>query len=137
MKSSLFTAAVSRSASTSSAASARANRAPAAVRLPPAAEAPGELALAWSVLSDNGRRPLVVRSSSPVEDQDNSSMAGLFTSIVGVAGWAAFEAEWGETGAIVAPEDIAEVIAFLCSPAGRCIRGQNLIADAGVTLPFN
>ena len=51
-------------------------------------------------------------------------------------GWAAFEAEWNSTGAIVAPEDIAEIIAFLCSPAGRCIRGQNLIADAGVTLPF-
>ena len=51
-----------------------------------------ELALAWSVLSDNGRRPLVVRSSSPVEDQASSSMAGLFSSVVGVAGWSAFEA---------------------------------------------
>lgn len=52
-------------------------------------------------------------------------------------GWAAFEAEHGATpGAIVTPEEIAEVIAFLCSPAGRCIRGHNLIADAGVTLPF-
>ena len=52
-------------------------------------------------------------------------------------GWAAFEAQHGATpGAIIAPEEIAEIIAFLCSPAGRCIRGQNLIADAGVTLPF-
>jgi enoyl-[acyl-carrier protein] reductase III len=52
-------------------------------------------------------------------------------------GWAAFEAEHGATpGAIVSPEDIAEIIAFLCSPAGRSIRGHNLIADAGVTLPF-
>jgi enoyl-[acyl-carrier protein] reductase III len=50
-------------------------------------------------------------------------------------GWEAFEAERAP-GTIVSPEDIAEVIAFLCSPAGRCIRGQNLIADAGVTLPF-
>jgi enoyl-[acyl-carrier protein] reductase III len=52
-------------------------------------------------------------------------------------GWPAFEAEHGKTpGAIITPEEIAEIIAFLCSPAGRCIRGHNLIADAGVTLPF-
>jgi enoyl-[acyl-carrier protein] reductase III len=50
-------------------------------------------------------------------------------------GWAAFEAEH-EPETIVAPEQIAEIIAFLCSPAGRCIRGHNLVADAGVTLPF-
>jgi phosphohistidine swiveling domain-containing protein len=49
-----------------------------------------ELAVAWSVLSDNGRRPLVVRSSSPVEDQASSSMAGLFTSVVGVGHWSDF-----------------------------------------------
>jgi rifampicin phosphotransferase len=48
------------------------------------------LAVAWSVLSDNGRRPLVVRSSSPVEDQASSSMAGLFTSIVDVRQWSDF-----------------------------------------------
>ncbi|MDQ4098358.1 MAG: SDR family oxidoreductase [Actinomycetota bacterium] len=51
-------------------------------------------------------------------------------------GWTAFEAEH-EPETIVAPEQIAEIIAFLCSPAGRCIRGHNLIADAGVTLPFD
>jgi len=52
-------------------------------------------------------------------------------------GWPAFEAEHGNTpGAIITPEEIAEIIAFLCGPAGRCIRGHNLIADAGVTLPF-
>jgi enoyl-[acyl-carrier protein] reductase III len=50
-------------------------------------------------------------------------------------GWASFEAERAP-GTIIAPEDIAEIIAFLCSPAGRCIRSHNLIADAGVTLPF-
>jgi phosphohistidine swiveling domain-containing protein len=49
-----------------------------------------ELAVAWAVLSDNGRRPLVVRSSSPVEDQAGSSMAGLFSSVVGVTHWAGF-----------------------------------------------
>jgi enoyl-[acyl-carrier protein] reductase III len=51
-------------------------------------------------------------------------------------GWAAFETEHGPAGTIVTPEQIAEVIAFLCTPAGRCIRGHNLVTDAGVTLPF-
>ena len=49
-----------------------------------------DLAEAWSRLSDHGRLPLVVRSSSPVEDQAGSSMAGRFTSVVGVRHWVAF-----------------------------------------------
>ena len=52
-------------------------------------------------------------------------------------GWEAFEARWASTpGVIIAPERIAEIIAFLCTPAGRCIRGHNLMVDGGVTLPF-
>ncbi len=45
---------------------------------------------AWSDLAGNGGVPLVVRSSSPVEDQSASSMAGCFTSVVDVRGWDAF-----------------------------------------------
>jgi len=45
---------------------------------------------AWAELSANGDIPLVVRSSSPVEDQAGSSMAGRFTSVVDVRGWTAF-----------------------------------------------
>jgi enoyl-[acyl-carrier protein] reductase III len=37
-------------------------------------------------------------------------------------------------GRVADPEDIAEIIAFLCSPAGRWIRGQTLVADGGITL---
>ncbi len=52
-------------------------------------------------------------------------------------GWEAFEARWKSTPeVIIAPGRIAEITAFLCTPAGRCIRGHNLIVDAGVTLPF-
>ena len=54
-------------------------------------------------------------------------------------GWEAFEADQTVTvpaGRMAAPEEIAEIIAFLCSPAGRYIRGQNLIVDGGVGLPF-
>ncbi len=54
-------------------------------------------------------------------------------------GWDAFEAEGAArvpAGRMASPEEIAEIIAFLCSPAGRYIRGQNLIIDGGVGLPF-
>ena len=42
---------------------------------------------AWRRLSEGGSRSLVVRSSSTVEDDHASSMAGVFTSVVDVAGW--------------------------------------------------
>jgi enoyl-[acyl-carrier protein] reductase III len=37
-------------------------------------------------------------------------------------------------GRLVTPEDIAGVIAFLCSPAASMIRGQVIIIDGGYTL---
>jgi enoyl-[acyl-carrier protein] reductase III len=37
-------------------------------------------------------------------------------------------------GRLVTPEDIAEVIAFLCSPAAQMIRGQTIIVDGGFSL---
>ncbi|WP_249523057.1 PEP/pyruvate-binding domain-containing protein [Modestobacter marinus] len=45
---------------------------------------------AWRDLSADGTRPLVVRSSSTVEDLGESSMAGRFESVVGVRGEAEF-----------------------------------------------
>ena len=44
---------------------------------------------AWRRLSSEGT-PLIVRSSSTVEDADASSMAGRFRTVVGVHGWGAF-----------------------------------------------
>lgn len=38
-------------------------------------------------------------------------------------------------GRIAAPEDIAGVVAFLCSPAAEMIRGQVIVVDGGYTLP--
>jgi enoyl-[acyl-carrier protein] reductase III len=54
-------------------------------------------------------------------------------------GWDTFESEGAQrvpAGRMASPEEIAEIIAFLCSPAGRYIRGHNLIVDGGVGLPF-
>jgi rifampicin phosphotransferase len=45
---------------------------------------------AWDELSDAGARPLVVRSSSPQEDTEESSLAGQFASVLDVRGWRAF-----------------------------------------------
>ena len=37
-------------------------------------------------------------------------------------------------GRLVEPQDIAEVVAFLCSPAARMIRGQVIVVDGGAAL---
>ncbi|WP_051852910.1 PEP/pyruvate-binding domain-containing protein [Streptomyces aureocirculatus] len=52
----------------------------------------GEDALrhAWSELSGQGARPVVVRSSSVHEDGAESSLAGLFETVLDVRGWNAF-----------------------------------------------
>ena len=57
---------------------------------PPDDGTPTALHEAWKALSDTGRRALVVRSSSTVEDGGSQSMAGLFTSVLDVQGWEAF-----------------------------------------------
>ncbi|MDQ4088972.1 MAG: hypothetical protein M3163_01485, partial [Actinomycetota bacterium] len=49
-----------------------------------------ELRAAWMEASEGGRRPVVVRSSSTVEDGRTSSMAGMFTSVLDVGDWPTF-----------------------------------------------
>ena len=39
-------------------------------------------------------------------------------------------------GRLVTPEDVAEVVAFLCSPGADMIRGQIITVDGGLTLPL-
>ncbi len=72
--------------------------------------------------ADGDRRPLVVRSSSVVEDTAESSMAGQFESVVGVAGFdefvAALRTVLDSRVAAGAPEEpIAELIQPLLEPA--------------------
>ena len=46
-------------------------------------------------------------------------------------------AEQTPAGRIVTPGDVAQIVAFLCSPAAKMIRGQTIIADGGFTLPIS
>ncbi len=46
-------------------------------------------------------------------------------------------AELTPAGRIVTPGDVAQIVAFLCSPAAKMIRGQTIIADGGFTLPIS
>ncbi len=39
-------------------------------------------------------------------------------------------------GRLVRPEEVAQVIAFLCTPAAAMIRGQTIVVDGGYTLPI-
>jgi enoyl-[acyl-carrier protein] reductase III len=39
-------------------------------------------------------------------------------------------------GRLVTPEDVAGLVAFLCSPAADMIRGQTIVMDGGTTLPM-
>jgi len=58
-----------------------------------------DLRAAWERLSAGGRRTLVVRSSSTLEDGAVSSMAGRFVSVLDVEGWPAFLAAVDEVRA--------------------------------------
>lgn len=60
-------------------------------RLAAGSPLPDDVHAAWRELSAEGRRALVVRSSSTVEDLGDSSMAGRFESVVGVRGPEEFE----------------------------------------------
>jgi enoyl-[acyl-carrier protein] reductase III len=40
-------------------------------------------------------------------------------------------------GRLVTPEDVANVVAFLCTPAASMIRGQVILVDGGYTLPVS
>jgi phosphohistidine swiveling domain-containing protein len=59
-------------------------------------ELEGEVRAAWQWLSGDGRRRLVVRSSSVAEDGAAFSMAGRFVSVLGVVGWSGFRAAVGQ-----------------------------------------
>ncbi|WP_261558289.1 PEP/pyruvate-binding domain-containing protein [Frankia tisae] len=74
----------------------------------------------WQELSDDGSRPLAVRSSSVAEDSASSSMAGQYLSVLHVTGWDAFAEAVGKvvaSAAGVGPVDAP--IAVLVQPMAQ------------------
>lgn len=39
-------------------------------------------------------------------------------------------------GRLIQPEEVAQVVGFLCTPAAAMIRGQAIVVDGGYTLPI-
>ena len=70
----------------------------------------------WRELSAGGTVPLVVRSSSPVEDLAETSMAGVFDSVVDVHGWDAFVDAYRQVVGSAAGAEMAVLVQRLLVP---------------------
>lgn len=83
----------------------------------------------WEFVSQQGTRPVVVRSSSTGEDGIVSSMAGLFTSLLDVRGWRDFLDAVDEVVASADSSDMAVLIQpFLEPDAGGVLFGADPIS---------
>ncbi len=93
------------------------------------ASEPTVVELAWRAAGEAAGGPLVVRSSSTVEDQGQSSMAGMFLSVLGVADRAGFGAAVAD---VVDSAGSAAVVALSGAPAPMAVLVQPQI-DAVVS----
>ncbi|GHH85275.1 PEP/pyruvate-binding domain-containing protein [Streptomyces capitiformicae] len=79
---------------------------------------------AWEELSSHGTHPLVVRSSSPHEDTQDSSLAGRFDSVLDVRGWEEFRAAVRTVaGSARQPDGFTAPMAVLVQPMLRARAG--------------
>jgi enoyl-[acyl-carrier protein] reductase III len=72
-------------------------------------------------------------------DINVNAVCGGFVDQTGVSEWipSAEKEDWTEktpAGRLLQPEDIAKVVAFLCSDGAEMIRGQTIVVDGGWTL---
>lgn len=84
------------------------------------------LRAAWTSLCAQHPGPVVVRSSSTVEDAEESSMAGQFTSVLDVHDWDAFRDALGrvlDSAARVAGQHEVMPMAVLVQPQLECVVG--------------
>ncbi len=78
----------------------------------------------WTGLSESGRRPLAVRSSSVAEDSTTSSMAGRFVSVLHVSGWAGFVDAVAEVLSSAASTELGDApMAVLVQPMAQARLG--------------
>jgi pyruvate,water dikinase len=95
--------------------------------LVPGAGSAAQVRRAWAALDG----PLVVRSSSGLEDSDHASMAGRFASVLDVRGWPDFLAAV-ETVLASAPDD-GSSMAVLVQPMLRPVAGGVMFGADPVT----
>ena len=95
---------------------------------------------AWTELSRDGELPLVVRSSSSMEDGEVSSMAGMFASVLDVKGWDEFVAAVGKVlrssrvlDLTATPQHISAPMAVLVQPQLESITGGILFGIDPIT----
>ncbi len=72
-------------------------------------------------------------------DINVNAVCGGFVDQTGVSEWipSTEKEDWTEktpAGRLLQPEDIAKVVAFLCSDGAEMIRGQAIVVDGGWTL---
>lgn len=87
----------------------------------------------WRVLSHDGNVPLIVRSSSPVEDSASSSMAGRFVSVADVTSWDGFVDAVEQVLASAVIDGVAHPMAVLVQQQLRSKLGGVLFGADPVT----
>lgn len=99
----------------------------------------------WASFSESGSRPLIVRSSSPVEDGESQSMAGMFLSVADVTTFSAFvtavrdviesAAPWGVPMAVLVQHHLTLTVGGVCfgvdPVAQRADRLMVAVAEGG------
>jgi phosphohistidine swiveling domain-containing protein len=80
------------------------------------ASPPEDVRAAWAALSAGGTRPLVVRSSAPGEDLAATSMAGVYDSVIDVAGWDDFTQAYARVVASGRGEPMAVLVQRFVRP---------------------
>ncbi|MBV8160076.1 MAG: SDR family oxidoreductase [Acidimicrobiia bacterium] len=86
-------------------------------------------ALTQSAALEYGRRNIRVNAVAP-----GAVRSAMTSPLLGLGDW---EQRWTERtplGRVGDPEDIADVVTFLCSDLARYVTGQTLVVDGGMTL---
>lgn len=82
---------------------------------------------AWTRLTGGGRAPLVVRSSSVLEDSSDSSMAGRFLTVLDVSCWTEFLTAVADVlasaGTVLDNSGTSAPMAVLVQPMGDAVTG--------------
>ena len=86
-------------------------------------------ALSQSAALEYGRHGIRVNAVAP-----GAIRSAMTTPLLGLGDWEQRWADRTPLGRVGDPEDIADVVVFLCSDLARFVTGQNIVVDGGMTL---